>query len=225
MSQAPKTSVPVIQQIRSMQWNFWVANIIEAGERLAFFGVRAVLPLYMVGTGSSELGLSYSREGHHLHGLGTAAVPDSDGLGRLHRLLRLQEEHVRRFRDQHRGYVIMANANGFGMMMTAGVFVGTGTAIFKPPVQGAVAKSLTVDNSGLGFGIFYWVVNIGGFLAPMAAAMGARRRVEPDLELRLLRRRHRHRAQLPAGDLPLPGAGDRAGRQGQDRRLWSSRRP
>jgi hypothetical protein len=48
--------------------------------------------------------------------------------------------------------------------------VGTGTAIFKPPVQGVVARSLNEGNSGLGFGLFYWMVNLGGFLAPMAAA-------------------------------------------------------
>ncbi|MDR0964939.1 MAG: MFS transporter, partial [Myxococcales bacterium] len=48
--------------------------------------------------------------------------------------------------------------------------IGTGTALFKPPVQGAVAKSLDEKNSSLGFGIFYWIVNIGGFIAPMAAS-------------------------------------------------------
>ena len=64
----------------------------------------------------------------------------------------------------------MAHADGFWSMMVAASCVGTGTAIFKPSVQGAVAQSLNEGNSGFGFGIFYWVVNVGGFLAPMAAA-------------------------------------------------------
>jgi MFS family permease len=68
------------------------------------------------------------------------------------------------------GYTVMANASGFWSMLLAALFVGTGTAIFKPPVQGSVAKSLNAGNSGLGFGIFYWIVNVGGFLGPMAAA-------------------------------------------------------
>jgi len=52
-----------LEQVRTMQWNFWMANVIEAGERLAFFGVRAVLPLYMIGTAGGGLGLSYSEKG------------------------------------------------------------------------------------------------------------------------------------------------------------------
>jgi len=68
------------------------------------------------------------------------------------------------------GYVLMANANSFWAMMLAGIVVGTGTAIFKPPVQGTIASSVNEENSSLGFGFFYWIVNIGGFLAPMMAS-------------------------------------------------------
>ena len=63
MAQETTAAVPVMTQLRGMDRNFWVANLIEAGERLAFFGVRAVLPLYMVGTTGSSLGLSYSEKG------------------------------------------------------------------------------------------------------------------------------------------------------------------
>jgi len=55
--------------------------------------------------------------------------------------------------------------------LLAGCTVGIGTAIFKPPVQGVVAKSLNETNSGFGFGLFYWVVNVGGFLAPICASI------------------------------------------------------
>ena len=77
------------------------------------------------------------------------------------------------------GYILMANIvtlagdshwGCFGLMMAAACMVGTGTAIFKPPVQGMVAKTLNEGNSSLGFGIFYWIVNIGGALAPTIAA-------------------------------------------------------
>ena len=52
--------VPVWTQVTQMKGNFWAANVIEAGERLAYFGVRAVLPLYLVGT---SVGLTYSEKG------------------------------------------------------------------------------------------------------------------------------------------------------------------
>jgi dipeptide/tripeptide permease len=54
--------------------------------------------------------------------------------------------------------------------MVAACFIGTGTAIFKPPAHGTIAKSTNEESSSLGWGIFYWTVNIGGALAPMGAA-------------------------------------------------------
>ncbi|MFA6093870.1 MAG: MFS transporter [Elusimicrobiota bacterium] len=163
-------SVPVLTQLKGMNRNFWVANLIEAGERLAFFGVRAVLPLYMVGTSGASLGLTYSQKGiiYMVWALLQCLVPMvsggyTDAYG-------YKKSMYLAFSINILGYSLMANAAGFWSMMLAGVCVGIGTAIFKPPVQGSVAKSLDAGNSGLGFGIFYWIVNIGGFIAPMAAA-------------------------------------------------------
>ena len=42
---------------------FWLANVQEACERLAYFGIRAVLPLMMVSVGTGGLGLSMSQKG------------------------------------------------------------------------------------------------------------------------------------------------------------------
>jgi len=163
-------AVPVLAQVNAMGRNFWAANLIEAGERLAFFGVRAVLPLYLVGTTGAALGLSYSQKGviYMVWALLQCLVPMvsggyADAYG-------YKKSMCLAFSINICGYCLMANASGFWSMMAAGICVGTGTAIFKPPVQGSVAKALNEGNSGLGFGIFYWVVNVGGFLAPMAAA-------------------------------------------------------
>lgn len=170
MSEDSSPQLSALAQVRSMTRNFWVANFIESGERLAFFGVRAVLPLYMVGDGSASLGLTYTQKGmiYMVWALLQTLIPmvsggytDSYGY---------RKSMFVAFAINIVGYITMANASGFGSMMLAGILVGSGTAIFKPPVQGAVAKSLNKKNSALGFGLFYWVVNIGGFIAPMAAA-------------------------------------------------------
>ena len=42
--------------------------------------------------------------------------------------------------------------------------LATGTAFFKPSIQGSLAHQLTKGNSSVGWGIFYWVVNVGAFL-------------------------------------------------------------
>ena len=51
-------------QLRGLKANFWVANWMEANERLAFFGVRAIAPLYMIAaTTQNGLALSYTEKG------------------------------------------------------------------------------------------------------------------------------------------------------------------
>ena len=59
---------------------------------------------------------------------------------------------------------------GFWVFLVAACLIGLGTAIFKPPCWGAVAKGVTEETSSMGWGVFYWVVNIGGAAAPMCAA-------------------------------------------------------
>ncbi|MEK7707845.1 MAG: MFS transporter, partial [Verrucomicrobiota bacterium] len=47
----------------------------------------------------------------------------------------------------------------------AGILVlATGTAFFKPSIQGSLAHNLAKENSSIGWGIFYWVVNVGAFI-------------------------------------------------------------
>jgi MFS family permease len=175
---ADKEKVPVITQVRQMGSMFWIANGSEALERLAFFGVRAVLPLYMFDK-ESGLGLSMTEKGIILGvwALIQCLLPMvSGGYAEAYGY---RKSLVIAFGLNALGYLLMANvvtlAGGspwghFALMMAAACMVGTGTAIFKPPVQGMVAKTLNEGNSSLGFGIFYWVVNLGGALAPTIAA-------------------------------------------------------
>jgi len=49
------------------------------------------------------------------------------------------------------------------------LFVAVGAAIFKPVVVGTVARTTDETNSSMGFGIFYMMVNVGGFIGPIVA--------------------------------------------------------
>jgi len=178
MAEPSDDKVPVLRQVRAMGAQFWVANGSEAMERLAFFGVRAVLPLYLFG-GNSVIKLSMTEKGviFGVWALIQCLLPMVSG--GYTEAYGYRKSLVVAFVLNALGYLLMGNivtlagdshAGRFGVMMASACMVGAGTAIFKPAVQGRIAKSLSQGNSGLGFGIFYWVVNIGGFLAPMAAA-------------------------------------------------------
>ena len=165
---------------------FWLANAQEALERLAYFGIRAVLPLMMVSVGTGGLGLSMLDKGiiYTVWALIQCLVPMVSG--GFSESFGYKKSLIVAFTINTIGYVLMANilnlaalfsepgtlntTANFWLMMLSGCTIGLGTAIFKPPVQGTVAKSLNKASSSFGFGLFYWVVNIGGFLAPLCAS-------------------------------------------------------
>lgn len=151
---------------------YWMLNSIEMFERLAYFGVRAVVPLYIMQAGEPG-------------GLHLTAIHK----GWIYMWWAILQSWLPMFTggiaDRY-GYknvlagAITANAIGYVMMafltnyygFFAGILVlATGTAFFKPALQGSIAQNLDKENSSLGWGIFYWVVNIGAFGAPFLATI------------------------------------------------------
>jgi dipeptide/tripeptide permease len=45
--------------------------------------------------------------------------------------------------------------------------MGLGAGAFKPMISGTIARETDESNSTLGFGIFYWSINLGAFLFPL----------------------------------------------------------
>ncbi|RJP77711.1 MAG: MFS transporter [Candidatus Zixiibacteriota bacterium] len=159
-------------QIRGLKPNFWYSNWMEANERLAFFGTRAILPLYMVyAVAEGGMGLTYTEKGliYFIWALVQCLVPMVSG-GFTDQYGYKKSLYVA-YSINILGYLSFAFATGFWSALSAACLVGLGTAIFKPPVQGTIAKASTDENSSIAWGIFYWAVNVGGFLAPMLAAI------------------------------------------------------
>ncbi|MEW6250220.1 MAG: MFS transporter [Planctomycetota bacterium] len=169
-----------VQQVRGLPANFWYANIMEMFERLAFFSVLAMRGLFVVAAVTEHgLGLNYTQKGI-VFGVWAALqcfLPMVTG-GYTDRYGYRKSLAVA-FTINVGGYLLMGwswaladalGGGGFWIFLAAACLVGTGTAIFKPPIQGTIARATNEQTSSLGWGLFYWVVNIGGFLAPMTAA-------------------------------------------------------
>jgi len=171
--------------VRNLPANFWYANLMEIFERLAFFGVRAIAPLYLVReAGENGLGLSYTDKAqiYTVWALIQCLVPMVSG-GYTERYGYRKSLAVA-FVINIIGYLCMAQSRpiadnligqgwagaGYWVFMLAACLVAFGTAIFKPPCHGTIAKTTDEKTSSMGWGLFYWVVNIGGALAPMLAA-------------------------------------------------------
>ena len=67
------------------------------------------------------------------------------------------------------GYLMMATQRTYGGFLFGVVLLATGTALFKPAVQGTLAQSTSKSNSSVGWGIFYWLVNLGSAFGPPLA--------------------------------------------------------
>jgi len=145
-------------------------NCIEMFERLAYFGIRAVVPLYiMQATEPGGLHLSATDKGiiyavwaffQSFLPIVTGGYADRYGYKRV--LFFAISANVI-------GYLMMANLHSYAGFFAGVLVLATGTAFFKPALQGSIAQNLTKANSSVGWGIFYWVVNVGAVAAPIVS--------------------------------------------------------
>ena len=156
------------QQIRSFPSSFWVANSIELVERFSFFGVRTIAALYIVAE-AEKGGLEFTNTDKGIFfgvwsliqcllPMFTGGFADRYGY-RISLIVAFLINIV--------GYSMMGFTTSWWSFMAACCMIGTGTAIFKPPLHGTLAHCVNESNSSVGWGMFYQVVNIGGFIGPV----------------------------------------------------------
>jgi dipeptide/tripeptide permease len=57
----------------------------------------------------------------------------------------------------------------YEIFFAGAMFLALGTAIFKPGLQGLIAHQMPIGKESLGWGMFYQMEKIGGFIGPMLA--------------------------------------------------------
>jgi len=155
------------QLIGSFSKTFWLASVMELFERWAWYGFFAVFALYLTGsTDEGALGFTHIQKGQ-IMGLITALLyfmPIFTGIiaDKIGYKLSLIIAYVM----LGSGYYLMGQATTVSGMFVIFLFTAIGAAIFKPVASAIVTKSTTKENSTLGFGLFYMMVNIGGFVGP-----------------------------------------------------------
>jgi dipeptide/tripeptide permease len=161
-----------LEQIGSYPRQFWVANTMEIFERMAWYGWFTVMALYV--TGSVETGgLGFATETRgalqaivpfflYLLPVFTGALADRYGFRRT---------FIVAYVVMIVAYYSLGQFTSLPTFFIAFMFVAVGAALFKPVVVGTVAKVTNESNSATGFGIFYMMVNIGGFVGPVVAGV------------------------------------------------------
>jgi len=160
------------QRMHSFPSTFWTANVIEIFERMAWYGFFAVSSLYITGSVSEgALGFTSEQRGTlqgvitfilYLLPVFTGALADRYGFKKMFAIA---------FAVMVPAYYLLGQAKSFPGFFLVFLLVAVGAAIFKPVVVGTVAHTTDESNSSIGFGIFYMMVNIGGFVGPIVAGI------------------------------------------------------
>jgi proton-dependent oligopeptide transporter, POT family len=156
--------------IGSLSYVFWIVGAMEMIERLAYYGVRAVATLYATRPASEGgLGVTMATFGWLLlwWNLTQSLLPIFTG-GLSDRYGYKQTIFASTCLKAI-GYLIMAWFPTYGGFFAGAMFLASGTAIFKPGIQGTLIRSTNRRNSSMAWGIFYQTVNIGGWIGPLIA--------------------------------------------------------
>jgi len=160
-----------INSIKSFPRTFWIANTMELFERWAYYGMFTVLSVYLTDPVSTG-GLGFSQEQRgimqaivtgilYLLPIAGGAIADRFGFRKV---------LLAAFVTLASGYFAMGQFHAYAPVFIAFLVVAVGGAIFKPVIVATVSKTTTKGSDTLGFGIFYMIVNIGGFIGPWAAS-------------------------------------------------------
>ncbi len=182
---------PFWTQFRSFGYVYWVANWMELVERFAYYGVRVVLPVFMVAAfeqGGPQLTQVQKGNIYAVWAVVQSFVPILSGgfADRYGYKLNIALSTVLKII----GYLIMGYTvllaemqcgmplaearplkadRAYEIFFLGAMFLAFGTAIFKPGIQGLIANHIPKAASSLGWGMFYQMVNVGGFIGPLIA--------------------------------------------------------
>ena len=171
MPQAAEGRRPgLFAQLGHLSRAFWMLNIIEMFERLAYYGVRVVIPIYIAQADEIHgLHFTQGQKGliFGLWALVQTGVPIFSG-GFADRY-GYKKTIAASIVIKMAGYLLMATQREFWPFTIGCLVLAFGTAIFKPGVWGSLQRTMTKENSSIGWGMFYMLVNVGGFLGPPLA--------------------------------------------------------
>lgn len=154
--------------IRSFSKNFWTVIFMEFTERGSYYGVMAIFAIYLslesatggLGLTKPQVGLIQSIIVPLIYFIPIFAGMLADRYG-----YRLMLTFA--FILMSAGYFFSSMANSFYGILMSMTIVAIGAGTFKPIVSGTIALETNKQNSTLGFGIFYWSVNLGSFFFPL----------------------------------------------------------
>ncbi len=156
-----------IPLMKSFPKRFWMASVFELLERFAWYGMFAILAMYLVASKDVKgLGFTDDQGGKIIGDITallyflpiiTGAIADRIGY-KLSLIISFVMLAI--------GYATLGYVHSFWTFYFVFLFLGLGAAMFKPVASAIVTRTTNEGNSSMGFGVFYMMVNIGGWIGP-----------------------------------------------------------
>ena len=153
---------------KSFPRSFWTVITMEFFERGSYYGVMSVLSVYLV-MSVKDGGLGFSKEGVGvikstitplLYFLPILAGALADRFGYRKTLMFA-------FTIMSTGYAFTSISTSYNMVFLSLLLMAIGAGTFKPIISGTISRVTDESNSSLGFGIYYWTINLGAFIFPL----------------------------------------------------------
>ena len=157
-----------LQTTKGFTKNFWTAITMEFFERGSYYGVMSVLSVYLV-LAKDQGGLAFSKES--VGAIKSTITPLLYFLpilsGALGDRFGYRKILFFSFFTMSIGYLFTGFAVTYAGVFSSLILVALGAGFFKPMIAGTIARGTDESNSALGFGIYYWSINLGAFLFPL----------------------------------------------------------
>ncbi len=150
-------------RLKDFPRNYWIVILFEFFERGSYYGMMSILSVYMtdqLGFSKEGVGIIKSTIQPLLYFLPILSGAVADRMGYRKTLMVA-------FTLLGGGYFLTSQMDTYAAVFFALVIMGFGAGTFKPVVSGTIAKVTDERTSTLGFGIFYWTINLGAFLFPL----------------------------------------------------------
>lgn len=159
------------QTLKSFNGNFWTASVMELFERWAWYGIYGLMGIYLVGsTDTGGLGFDHIQKGKIMGNIVAILylLPLFFGViaDRIGYKLSLIISYILLIV----GYYLLGEVTTYSSVYFVFLLVAIGAAFFKPVASAIVARNTDETTGTLGFGIFYVMVNIGGFIGPFLSS-------------------------------------------------------
>ena len=156
---------------------FWVANVMELFERLAYYGQQIIFVIYL----RNRLGFTEAQAGQlsgifggviYLLPILAGTLADKWGFRRAFNVafsvLALGYFLIGSLgMDAFRG--VYGDMSLYWLLLVFLLLTAFGGSFIKPSVLGTVAATSTEKTKSIGFAIYYWLVNIGAIVGPTIA--------------------------------------------------------